>query len=591
MASSKTNQRGYRSLALLEQKGASIVHGPSQVRAQESTFGRTLRKQAIERPNGLFVESHHQNRSLTYSEADDRTDNLARGLSVALGVKKGDRVAIMAGNEIEYIEVFFACTKLGAFCTLTNYAYNEQEMHSVLSSIGASVLITLPFFGRYDYRPWLPRLKLNIPSLKHTILFHDDQRQREEAVHYEDIIAAGSKSTLDLLGVEKTLNAGEVINLQFTSGSTGMPKASALTHRGLLHCGRHIGDTMYLQPSDKICLPVPLFHSFGIVIGVAAALVRGASVVLCGSTFNVETTLTSVSKYKCTGIYGVTTMFAAEMNHSNFASYDLSSLRFAILSGSAVSETLMRKVWAAFGLTQTHTNWGMTEAGSIVTMTRDTDSIRQRTLTSGRLFPGFSAKIVDPTTNTVVSRGRKGEIVLRGPGVQACYYSNPRKTAESHVIPQEDGLEWFHTGDEGFISTDGFFTITGRIKDMIIRGGENISPLEIKARLAAHPSIAQSAVIGVPDEKYGEEVCAFIEARPEAEIPADDEVRSWVREKLAHFKQPKYIVWLGSRPQFQVWPKTGTGKLRKPDLRLIAARLFEPHKSRLQSNLMAETRL
>ncbi|KAJ9630289.1 hypothetical protein H2204_008507 [Knufia peltigerae] len=575
MASERIDRKSLRRLRCIEKDNVSIVHAPSSVGPLSLTFGDAIRKQAKERPDALFIQSHHQQKSLTYSQANDRSDDLARGLA-AQGVKKGDRVAIMAGNEIEYIEVFLACTKLGTPCALINYAYSEQELHSVLASINVSVLIMVPAFDRYDYRQWIPRFKERIRCLQHIVLLHGSRSDMDHghAMDYEWLVSSGARHEmdydLDLERVAQTLSDLEVINLQFTSGSTGLPKASALTHRGLLHCAKNIGDTMYLTPSDRICLPVPLFHSFGIVIGVTTALVHGASVVLCDNKFNVKATLESIGRYKCTGLYGVTTMFIAEMNYPDFAAYDLSTLRFAILSGSAVPEALVRKVWASIGITQTHTNWGMTEAGSIVTMTRDTDTLHQRMYTSGRLFPGFSAKIVDPATNLVVPRGERGEIVLRGPGIQTNYFSNPSKTAEAHVKSPEDGLEWFHTGDQGIIDDQGFFTITGRIKDMIIRGGENISPVEIEARLAAHPAVAQSSVIGVPDEKYGEQICAFLEPRAESVLPSDDEVRAWVRQTLAHFKAPRYLVWLGTHSKFRAWPKTGTGKLRKPDLRRIA---------------------
>ncbi|EHK50274.1 hypothetical protein TRIATDRAFT_211606 [Trichoderma atroviride IMI 206040] len=556
----------------------SILHGPAQPAPIHKTFSRLLREKALSQPSSLLVASDHQQKSLSYAEADSRSDDLARGLA-ALGAKQGDRIAILMGNEIEYIETFFACTKLGAPVTLANYAYTEQELHSVLSSCGVSMLVMVPRFDRYDYRAWIPNLKRGIPSLQNIVVVNADKEPtlvKLDYTDYEAVVLRGrSNTSLDLLALEANIHARDVMNLQFTSGSTGLPKASALTHSGIYNAGRYIGSTMYLQPSDRICLPVPLFHSFGLIIGLAVATAYGASLILPASIFDAEATLACIPKYRCTGLYGVTTMFVAEMAHPRFGDFDLSSLRFAILSGSAVPEPLMRKVWAAFGITQTHTNWGLTEASSIVTMTRDTDSMAQRTVTSGRLFPGFSARIADPSTGQTVPRGQRGEIALRGNGIQAGYYGNPQRTAEAHRISPEDGLEWFHTGDEGYFDPDGFFVITGRIKDMIIRGGENISPLEIEERLVAHPSIAQASVIGVPDAKYGEQICAFVEPTAGTQRPLDDELRAWVAETLAHFKRPRYIVWLGSHAAFQAWPKTASGKLRKPDLRLIAAEMMK----------------
>jgi acyl-CoA synthetase (AMP-forming)/AMP-acid ligase II len=570
-------------MAQVSRRDSSIVHGPAQPVAIEKTFGTLLREQAKLTPSALLVASEHQNKTLSYLEADRRSDDLAKGLS-RLGVKRGDRVAIMAGNEIEYVEVFFASAKLGAMITLANYGYTEDELASVLTSCGASILVMVPAFDRYDYTKWIPNLKTNIPCLNHVVMMHGDDRFAGHVVGYEDVIAAGSHNDFDLLAVEKTISARDIVNLQFTSGSTGAPKASALTHRGIYNAGRFIGDTMYLKRTDRICLPVPLFHSFGLIIGLATVSAHGAAIILPDNKFNIEATLACIPKYGCTGLYGVTTMFVAEMAHPNFSSYDLSTLRFAILAGSAVPETLMRKVWEGFGITQTHTNWGLTESSSICTMTKDTDTIPQRTITSGSMFPGFSAKVVDPTSGEAVPRGDRGEIVLRGYGMQNCYFANDKKTAEAHYVSVEDGLEWFKTGDEGYLDPEGYFVITGRIKDMIIRGGENIAPLEIEERLASHPSIAQSAVIGVPDEKYGEQICAFLEPSGKAAMATDEELRSWVTEKLAGFKKPKYLIWLGSHPEFTAWPKTASGKLRKPDLRIIASKILaqEPQQVRAQ---------
>ncbi|KAM0265117.1 hypothetical protein ACHAQJ_000269 [Trichoderma viride] len=576
MANRKESRPAIKAMSSSSKANLSILHGPAQPIPIHKTFGRLLREKAQSQPSALLVASDHQQKSLTYAEADTRSDDLARGLA-SLGAKQGDRIAILMGNEIEYIETFFACTKLGAPVTLANYAYSEQELHSVLSSCGVSTLVMVPRFDRYDYRPWIPNLRKGIPSLRNIIVVNADKEPalvKLDYEDYEDIILRGHNSTFDLLALEANIHARDVMNLQFTSGSTGLPKASALTHSGIYNAGRYIGSTMYLEASDRICLPVPLFHSFGLIIGLATATAYGASLILPASIFSVEATLACIPKYRCTGLYGVTTMFVAEMAHPRFNDFDLSSLRFAILSGSAVPEPLMRKVWSAFGITQTHTNWGLTEASSIVTMTRDTDSMAQRTITSGRLFPGFSARIVDPSTGQTVPRGQRGEIALRGNGIQAGYYGNPKRTAEAHRISPEDGLEWFHTGDEGYFDPDGFFVITGRIKDMIIRGGENISPLEIEERLVAHPAIAQAAVIGVPDAKYGEQICAFVEPTGEGR-PSDEELRAWVAETLAHFKRPRYVIWLGSHAAFQAWPKTASGKLRKPDLRIIAAEIMK----------------
>ncbi|KAG5807851.1 hypothetical protein H9Q74_008063 [Fusarium xylarioides] len=576
MASIREERDAVVTLSKTSRDGLSMLHGPSQPMPIHKTFGRLLREQAAATPSALLVASHHQNKSLTYSQADARSDNLAKGLA-SLGVRKGDRVAILMGNEIEYVETFFSCTKLGAPITLVNYGYSEQELHSVLSSCRTSTLVMVPFFDRYDYRDWIPHLKDNIPSLRNVIIVHGDEYSATHCSAYEDVILQGSRISLDLGAIDETLDAQDIMNLQFTSGSTGLPKASALTHSGIYNAGRFISQTMYLKAEDLICLPVPLFYSFGLIIGLATVTAFGASIIIPDNKFNIKATLACIPKYKCTGLYGVTTMFVAEMAHPNFDKYDLLTLRFAILAGSAVPETLVRKVWAKFGITQTHTNWGLTESSSIVTITRDTDTMHQQTITSRRLFPGFSARIADPSTGLTVPRGQQGEILLRRNGIQACYFANDAKTAEAHQLSREDGLMWFHTRDKGYFNDDRYFVITGQIKDLIIRGGENIAPLEIEERLVAHPAVAQASVIGVPDDKYGKQICAFLEPASEdlPNPPSDEELRTWVVQTLAKFKQPKFIIWLGLDPEFQAWPKTASGKLRKPDLRQIATRILQ----------------
>lgn len=552
----------------------SLIRVPSSPNVRRRTFGDLLRQQAVQHGSKLFVHSDHQSRSATYADVHLRSDALARGLW-ELGVRKGDPVAVLMGNVVEYVELFFACAKLGALFTLANYGYAEGELHSVLSRCGAKVLVMVAGVGRYEYRDWVSQLKQGVRSLQHILLVDAGRGHVPGQLTYESIIARGADSALDLPRIGQGIDADDILNLQFTSGSTGNPKAAALTHQNIHQAGVLIGDTMGLQSSDKVCLPVPLFHSFGLIIGLATVACWGASIVLPSELFDVEATLRSVQLHRCTGIYGVTTMFVAEMAHPDFSRYDMSSLQFAIIAGSAAPASLVNRISSKFGISITYSNWGLTESASICTMTRKNDSLDKRVHTSGTLFPGFSAKIVDPSTDTVLPWGETGEIVLRGPGIQKGYYKDDIKTKEAHKVSREDQLTWFHTGDEGFFDPDGYFCITGRIKDMIIRGGENISPLEIEERLIEHPGVAQVAVIGVPDDRYGEQIAAFVEfsGSPSCQ-PSDEELRQWARQKLATFKQPKYFWWLGSHPEFLGWPKTGSGKLRKPDLRLIASNLL-----------------
>lgn len=562
----------------------SIIHGPPSEVVPE-TFGELLRRQALQNGSRLLVHADHQARGLTFAEADVRSEALARGLA-QLGIRKGDPVAVLMGNVVEYIELFFACAKLGALFTLANYGYTEEELQSVLNRCSAKALVMVAQVGRNNYRGWVPRLKPSIPSLRHVIVVDAGAGHAVGQLRYEDVLAQGQKSPPS--SAAASIDPDEVLNLQFTSGSTGSPKAASLTHRNIHHAATLIGETMHLQSNDKVCLPVPLFHSFGLIIGLATVACWGASIILPCQTFEVEATLRSVELNRCTGIYGVTTMFVAEMTHEHFPRYDMTSLKFAVIAGSAAPESLVRRLWSKFGITQTYSNWGLTESASICTMTRRNDAIEKLVHTSGTPFPGTSAKVVDTYTNRVLPWGEKGEIVLRGPQIQKGYYRDEIKTLEAHRTSPEDGLVWFHTGDEGFFDVDGYVRITGRIKDMIIRGGENISPLEIEERLIAHPDVAQVAVIGVPDDRYGEQIAAFMESSVSSKPrPSDEELKAWVKQKLAGFKQPKYFWWLGDQKGglFDSWPKTGSGKLRKPDLRVSASKILGIGERGLSSKL------
>lgn len=574
---------------------ASIIHCPPSPKIVPETFGDLLRRQSLQNGSRLLVYADHQARGLTFADAHHRSDGLAYGLS-EMGIGKGDAVAVLMGNVVEYVELFFACAKIGALFTLANYGYSEGELQSVLRHCGAKALVMVARVGKNDYRDWVTRLRGAIPSLKHVVLV--DAGGGSVAVpddvvtSYESVVARGLRRISTSPGsLMPSVEPDDTLNLQFTSGSTGRPKAATLTHSNIYHAATLIGETIGLAPSDAVCLPVPLFHSFGLIIGLATVACWGASIILPSEMFDVAATLGSVARHRCTGIYGVTTMFVAEMAHANFRQYDMSSLNFAVIAGSAAPENLVRRIWDRFGISQTYSNWGLTESASICTMTRRGDSVEKLVHSSGSPFPGTSVKVVDPHTDRAVAWGRRGEIVLRGPQIQKGYYKDEIKTREAHKPSPEDGLVWFHTGDEGYLDQDGYVCITGRIKDMIIRGGENISPLEIEERLVAHPRVVQAAVIGVPDERYGEQIAAFLESsdidgggsNPAlSTLPSDEELKAWVKQTLAVFKQPRYFWWLGADVGglFHTWPKTGSGKLRKPDLRIIAAKLMEGESTR-----------
>ncbi|KAK3705095.1 hypothetical protein LTR37_013462 [Vermiconidia calcicola] len=457
------------------------------------------------------------------------------------------------------------------------------------------MLFAPPGFVHYDYTKVLGKLEREIPALKFFVVIDDLGGKYSFSGHSPKFVPYG-----EYLGRPRTstrpvpatgVSPHDTINIQFTSGSTGLPKSVCLSHYNIMNCGRYIWQQTRMSEEDRVCLPVPLFHSFGMIVGISTSAVAGSALVLPSELFNAQKTLECIEKYKCTAIYGVPTMFVTEMNHHQYARVDRSSLRFGIVGGAAMPPELLNRIVKDFPVPRLYTCWGMTEMSSLVTMMHETDPYIKRINTAGRLFPYYVGKIVKPNTGEVLPWGSKGEIVVSGPGQMSGYLRNADKTKEALRYHEEDlepagigGLgdgtvhrKWIHTGDEGFLDEDGYLVISGRIKDIVIRGGENISPMEIEERLIEHDSIAQASVIGVPDERLGEELAAFVELRGDSSArPSDDELRIFVRQRLARFKAPKYFYWIGGTNEFipRDWPKTTSGKISKPDLRRVAQGLF-----------------
>lgn len=511
------------------------------------------------------------------------------------GVGKGDLVAISLGSRVEYMETFFACTYLGAALVLLNYAYAESEFLALLKQVKPKMLVTSPGFTHYDYTGLLH--KINDLGVIHKFVIMDDigrkykmSRELKGSANYEEYINQYEASASALPKV--SVSPHDLVNVQFTSGSTGLPKSVALSHYNIMNCGRNIWQQTRMTDQDRICLPVPLFHSFGMIVGISSSTVGGSALVLPHEIFNVKATLQCIEKYKCTAVYGVPTMFVTEMESKDFPNYKRDTIKFAIIAGAAMPPELLRRIMNTFPVPRVYTCWGMTELSSFATMMHETDPFEKRIKTAGRLFPNFMAKIVKPNTGEVLPWGEKGEIVASGYGQMSEYIGNKQKTEESLRYHEEDLLpggvgplgdgslrRWMHTGDEGFLDEEGYFIISGRIKDLVIRGGENISPMEIEDRLVEHEAVVQCAIVGVPDDKYGEELGAFLELREGQSKPSDDDLRAFVREKLARFKAPRYFWWLGSGGELpNEWPKTASGKVSKPDLRKLLDKLV-PQKS------------
>ncbi|KAI5358245.1 Putative AMP-dependent synthetase/ligase, AMP-binding, AMP-binding enzyme domain, ANL [Septoria linicola] len=575
--------------AVQDVRPPSIVYGPSAPVPLTMTFAQLLDHNAEIRGDRPAVISHPQKGlTLSWAQLRERSIKLARSMAKD-GIGNGDLVAISLGSRVEYFETFFACTRLGAALVLLNYAYAESEMLALLKIVRPKMMVTSPGFTFYDNTKVLPKIAEEIPSIA-KFLIMDDLAQKytlsgplARSAKYEEYIEQFEADAQQLS--EVNISPHDMVNVQFTSGSTGLPKSVALSHYNIMNCGRYIWQQTRMTDRDRICLPVPLFHSFGMIVGISSSTVGGSALVLPHEIFNSSATLRSIQTYQCTAIYGVPTMFVTEMELKELDSIDRSTIKFGIIAGAAMPPELLRRIVTKFPVPRLYTCWGMTELSSFVSMMHETDPYEKRIKTAGRLFPHFIAKIVKPDTGIVLPWGEKGEIVASGYGQMSEYLNNKKKTDETLKYHPEDletggvgGLgdgtvlrKWMHTGDEGYLDPEGYFIISGRIKDLIIRGGENISPMEIEDRLIEHESVAQASIVGVPDDKYGEELGAFIELRDgfSEKCPSEDDLRAFVREKLARFKAPRYFFWLGDGKAPDKWPQTTSGKISKPDLRKL----------------------
>ncbi|KAK5720329.1 hypothetical protein LTR15_007603 [Elasticomyces elasticus] len=570
-----------------DERPPSIVYGPATPVPLTMTFGELLDHHAEVRGDAPAIISHPQSRTVSFRDLRNRSIQLARALAQD-GVGKGDLVAISLGSRVEYFETFFACVQLGAALVLLNYAYTDSEMLALLKVVKPKVMVASPGFAYYDNTQTWPKIAAEVTSVKRVVIIEDIEAKYHldtpmpRFTHYEGYLQPFDADVAALPQV--SISCHDMVNVQFTSGSTGLPKSVALSHYNIMNCGRHIWQQTRMTSDDRICLPVPLFHSFGMIVGISSSTVAGSALVLPNEIFSAKKTLECIERYKCTAIYGVPTMFVTEMALKEFDNIDRSTIKFGIIAGAAMPPELLRRITTVFPIPRLYTCWGMTELSSFATMMHETDPYEKRIRTAGRLFPNFVAKIVKPNTGEVVPWGEKGEIVVNGYGQMSEYLHNEAKTEEALRYHSED-LEpggagdlgngrlrrWMHTGDEGFLDPEGYFIISGRIKDLVIRGGENIAPMEIEDRLIEHEAIAQASIIGVPDDKYGEELGTFIELRDGFARPSDEELRGFVKEKLARFKAPRYFWWLGSdNPKLpDTWPKTASGKISKPDLRKL----------------------
>jgi fatty-acyl-CoA synthase len=464
---------------------------------------------------------------------------------LAASVEKGDRVGIWSPNNAEWLVMQFATAKVGAILVNINPSYRVHELEYVLRQSGCSLLVLAPRFKDADYRELLGQA--DAPGLRETVVLGEE---------WEEFLATGdSVAEAALRDREATLDFDDPINIQYTSGTTGFPKGATLSHHNILNNGFFIGETVRYTPADRVCLPVPFYHCFGMVLGNLAAVTHGACVVIPNEAFEARATLAAVEAERCTALYGVPTMFIAELAEPTFEDFDLSSLRTGIMAGSPCPVEVMKRVQSEIGMTEVTICYGMTETSPVSTQTRPDDSLEKRTSTVGRVHPHVEVKVVDPATGSTLGRNEKGELCTRGYSVMLGYWENDAATRE--VVDQ---ARWLHTGDLATMDDDGYVNIVGRIKDLIIRGGENIYPREVEEFLYTHPAVADVQVIGVPDERFGEEVCAWVVLKHGAAID-EEELREFCRGKIARYKVPRYIRFVDS------FPMTVTGKIQKFKMR------------------------
>ncbi|HEY8980424.1 MAG TPA: AMP-binding protein [Streptomyces sp.] len=526
----------------------SYTHGTGSTPLLGHTIGADLDRAVArwgEREALVDVES---GRRWTYAEFAADVEELACAL-LASGVAKGDRVGIWAVNTPEWVLVQYATARIGAIMVNINPAYRTHEVAYVLEQAGVRLLFASVAHKGSDYRAMVSQVEGRCPDLKETVYFGDPG--------WDGFLArAGAVPRGELLAREAELSCDDPINIQYTSGTTGFPKGATLSHRNILNNGYFVGELLGYDEQDRICVPVPFYHCFGMVMGNLAATSHGACVVVPARSFDPSATLRAVQDEHCTSLYGVPTMFIAELNLPDFAAYDLTSLRTGIMAGSPCPVEVMRRVVAEMHMAEVSICYGMTETSPVSLQTRRDDDLEHRTATVGRVLPHLEVKIVDPATGVTRPRGRTGELCTRGYSVMLGYWNEPEKTGES-----VDAGRWMHTGDLAVMREDGYVEIVGRIKDMIIRGGENIYPREIEEFLYSHPEIRDVQVVGIPHEKYGEEVLACVIPHDPASPPTLDTLRTYCTDRLAHYKIPTRLQILDA------FPMTVSGKVRKVELR------------------------
>jgi fatty-acyl-CoA synthase len=555
----------------MTQLTTSYDRGAHDVPLIEQTIGDFFDAMAERFPDNEALVSCHQNIRYTYRELQREANRLASAL-LGLGLQKGDRVGIWSHNNAQWLLTQIATAKAGIVLVNINPAYRIAELEYALNKVGCKALISMTTFKTSDYlemiRAIAPEIATSqpgklqaarVPELKTVIQLGDKDGDLSVPgmLRFADLMASGKPEDERLLQIAPTLKATDPINIQFTSGTTGFPKGATLTHRNVLNNGFFIGEAMRLTEKDRLCIPVPLYHCFGMVLGNLACLTHGATIVYPNDAFDPLLVLQAVQQERCTGLHGVPTMFIAELDHPRFKEFDLSTLRTGIMAGSPCPIEVMKRVVADMHMSEVTIAYGMTETSPVSCQSTTDTPLEKRVSTVGKTQPHLEVKIADPETGAPLPIGATGELCTRGYSVMHGYWSDPEKTAEAI-----DAEGWMHTGDLAVMDAEGYVNIAGRIKDMVIRGGENIYPREIEEFLYRHPGVQDVQVVGVPDKKYGEELCAWIIRRPGSNVN-DADIREFCKGQIAHYKVPRYIRFV------EAFPMTVTGKVQKFRMREV----------------------
>ena len=525
----------------------SYVRGDTAVPLLDETIGANLERTVASFGEREALVSCAQGRRYTYAELGAAVDELACAL-MAAGLNTGERIGIWSPNCAEWTFVQYATAKLGAILVNINPAYRTSELQYALRQSGCRMLVAAPAFKTSDYRAMVEEVRPELPELERVVFL--------DSPDWEELLAGADQVSVDQLRARaRGLAPDDPINIQYTSGTTGFPKGATLTHRNILNNGYFVGEGCRYTEEDRICIPVPFYHCFGMVMGNLGATTHGAAMVIPAPAFDPEATLSACEQERCTSLYGVPTMFIAQLDHPRFGDYDLGSLRTGIMAGSPCPAEVMKRVMSLMHMSEVGICYGMTETSPVSTQTAHDDPVQMRVGSVGRVHPHVEIKIVDPDGDATVARGEPGELCTRGYSVMAGYWNDEERTREAI-----DSGGWMHTGDLATMDAEGYVNIVGRSKDMVIRGGENVYPREVEEFLYGHPEIADVQVIGVPDSRYGEELMAWIIPRGDAVLDPEA-VRTFCQGRIAHYKIPRYVKLV------EAFPMTVTGKVQKFKMR------------------------